>query len=192
MGNKPSSQPSFTFGSSGSTESKPTPGFSFGKTTTTDKTDAPAPTGFSFGATTATTTENSETKTTSGFSFGSTTKSDDKPSTGGFTFGSSDTKSTGFSGFGTSTFGAPATTATPEASKTDEADERTNLLKLRLKKYLKMTHIFLCGANYSTKKARNLQKKAWECSISKKLMEAKPNYWFELKQTWATFYSIFW
>ena len=51
---------------------------------------------------------------------------------------------------------------------------------------------FVSGANYSTKKARNLQKKAWECFISKKLMEAKPNYWFELKRTWATFYSIFW
>merc|ERR1739844_530406 len=69
---------------------------------------------------------------------------------------------------------------------------RTNLLKLRLKKYLKMTHTFLCGANYSTKKARNLRKKAWECFISKKLMEAKPSYWSELKQTWATFYSTFW
>jgi len=160
--NKPSSQPSFSFGSSGSTESKPTPGFSFGKTTTTDKTDAPAPTGFSFGATTATTTENSETKTTSGFSFGSTTKSDDKPSTGGFTFGSfgsSDTKPTGFSGFGTSTFGAPATSATPEASKTDEADDEDQPPKVEVKEVLEDDAYFSVRCKLFYKKGKEFTEK---------------------------------
>merc|ERR1711981_1369675 len=120
--NKPSSQPSFTFGSSGSTESKPTPGFSFG----------------------------------------STTKSDDKPATGGFTFGSfgsSDTKPTGFSGFGTSTFGATATSATPEASKTDEADDEDQPPKVEVKEVLEDDAYFSVRCKLFYKKGKEFTEK---------------------------------